>query len=165
MEHAHTNFDYLHPPEIEWVIGATRHDLVDEIREIDPGWAFVEPRLTSNPDESESFGDVPPRMESPPRIESDRTQATGTDQPWGTSAHGQGSRVPPSGSGTGVGGASLAGTPAGPGPKNLEVETSGGRPPEGTANQPRGQTGPIADPLRRPGALTDEAPPLPVFDE
>lgn len=97
--------------------------------------------------------------------ERDRTKETRVDQPWGTSAHGKGDRVPPSGSGSGVGGASLAGTPAGPGPENAEAETSGLRPPEGTANQSRGQSGPTADPPRGPGAFVDEASTPSVFDE
>jgi hypothetical protein len=124
MEHAHTNFDYLHPPEIEWVIGATRHDLVDEIREIDPGWAFVEPRLSLMAGESEAIGGKSPGMESSPMTENDRTKASGTDQPWGTNAHGQAGRVQSSGGGTGVGGASLAGTPAGPDREHAAADAS-----------------------------------------
>lgn len=87
------------------------------------------------------------------------------EQPWGTNVEGSTERARPTGRGTGVGGASLAGTPAGPGRENAEAETSGLRPPVGTPHQPAGRSGPTAEPPRGPGAFVDEASAPPVYDE
>jgi hypothetical protein len=85
------------------------------------------------------------------------------DQPWGTDAHGRVDGEHSRG-GTGVGGASLAGTPAGPAHENAEAETSGLRPPVGTPD-PQEKTGPKADPPRGPGAFAEHVTPPPVYDE
>jgi len=71
------------------------------------------------------LGVYSPRKERIAMTEKEQTTTSGHDQPWGTSAHGDAERaVRSAGTGTGVGGASLAGTPAGPGRLNAEADTA-----------------------------------------
>ena len=93
-----------------------------------------------------------------------------TERAWGTNARGDVGDEATQGGDAGVGGASLAGTPAGPahgsgnaanasGLENAEAETSGLTPPEGTSTQGSGSGTPSG-----PGAFSDDATAPPVFD-
>jgi hypothetical protein len=99
-----------------------------------------------------------------------RASEQDTERAWGTNARGDVGDQATQGGGSGVGGASLAGTPAGSardseiadgrgGTENAEAETSGLTPPEGTSVQSSGSGTPSG-----PGAFTDDASAPPVYD-
>lgn len=136
----------------DWDIGITRHDVAAELRELAERFP---------PKENVRFvRSVDAATEK--EMTMSGTETPQHDQPWGTEARGQ--VDPKQMRGAGVGGASVAGTPAGPARENAEAETSGLQPPVGMPYPKQAKSGSPAEPPHGPGAFTEDATPPPVYD-